>query len=57
MRGDEAVMMIDRMLFTIPAEKHTEEEIESLLRQHPEVKFVSLVGLDLGVVIRMKKYR
>jgi glutamine synthetase len=49
MRGDEAVMMmIDRMLFTIPAEKHTEEEIESLLRQHPEVKFVSLVGLDLG---------
>ncbi|MDD4565744.1 MAG: glutamine synthetase [Eubacteriales bacterium] len=40
--------MIDRMLFTIPAEKHTEEEIKSLLRQHPEVKFVSLVGLDIG---------
>ena len=41
-------MMIDRMLFTIPAEKHSVEEIENLLRQHPEVKFVSLVGLDIG---------
>jgi glutamine synthetase len=41
-------MMIDRMLFTIPAEKHTQQEIEDLLKQHPEVKFVSLVGLDIG---------
>ncbi len=41
-------MMINKMLFTIPAEKHSTEEIENLLRQHPEVKFVSLVGLDIG---------
>lgn len=41
-------MMIDKMLFTIPAEKHTQQEIEDLLKQHPEVKFVSLVGLDIG---------
>ncbi|MDD2189328.1 MAG: glutamine synthetase [Eubacteriales bacterium] len=40
--------MINKMLFTIPAEKHSTEEIENLLRQHPEVKFVSLVGLDIG---------
>ena len=41
-------MMIDRMLFSIPAEKHTEKEIEELLSRHKEVKFVSLVGLDIG---------
>lgn len=41
-------MMIDRMLFNIPAEKHTVKEIEEMLNQHKEVKFVSLVGLDIG---------
>jgi glutamine synthetase len=41
-------MMIDRMLFNIPADKHTVKEIEELLNQHIEVKFVSLVGLDIG---------
>ncbi len=41
-------MMIDRMLFNIPAEKHTVKEIEEMLSQHKEVKFVSLVGLDIG---------
>lgn len=40
--------MIDKMLFTIPAENHTIEEITDLLRKHPEVKFVSLVGIDIG---------
>ena len=41
-------MMIDKMLFTIPAEKHTVKEIGELLNEHREVKFVSLVGLDIG---------
>ncbi len=41
-------MMIDKMLFNIPAEKHTVEQIEDLLKQHKEIKFVSLVGLDIG---------
>ena len=41
-------MMIDKMLFHIPAEKHTVNEIEELLNQHKEVRFVSLVGLDIG---------
>lgn len=41
-------MMIDKMLFNIPADKHTVKEIGDLLNQHKEVKFVSLVGLDIG---------
>lgn len=41
-------MDLDRMLFTIPAEAHNKEEIINTLRNHPEVKFVSLVGLDIG---------
>ncbi len=41
-------MIIDRMLFNIPADKHSVKEIEELLNQHKEVKFVSLVGLDIG---------
>jgi len=41
-------MMIDKMLFNIPAGHHTVKEIEELLNQHREVKFVSLVGLDIG---------
>lgn len=38
----------DKMLYNIPANKHSKEEITLLLREHPEVKFVSLVGLDIG---------
>lgn len=41
-------MDLDRMLFTIPAKMHTREKITQILRKHPEVKFVSLVGVDLG---------
>lgn len=39
---------LDKMLFTIPAEKHTAAEITELLKDHPEVQFVSLVGIDIG---------
>ena len=38
----------DKMLFTIPANKHSKEEITSLLKAHPEIRFVSMVGIDLG---------
>ncbi|MBR0597874.1 glutamine synthetase [Sinanaerobacter chloroacetimidivorans] len=41
-------MIINRMLFNIPAENHTVEEITELLSKHQEVKFVSLVGIDIG---------
>ncbi len=39
---------LDKMLFTIPADKHSAEEITEILRKHPEVQFVSLVGIDIG---------
>jgi glutamine synthetase len=41
-------MMLNKMLFNIPAEKHNKEDIIELLENHPEVKFVSLVGIDIG---------
>lgn len=39
---------LDKMLFTIPVGKHDEKEIAAILEAHPEVKFVSLTGVDLG---------
>ena len=40
--------MLEKMLFVIPNDKHKAEEIREQLMNHPEVKFVSLVGLDIG---------
>ena len=37
-----------KMLFTIPADRHGEGEIRTTLLAHPEIKFVSLVGIDIG---------
>ena len=39
---------LDRMLFCIPKEEHSLEEIKEALEAHPEVEFVSLVGIDIG---------
>lgn len=39
---------LDKMLYIIPADKHSPVEISSILNAHPEVKFVSLVGIDIG---------
>ena len=39
---------IDKMLFRIPAEQHSAKEITKILEAHPEVEFVSLVGIDIG---------
>jgi len=36
------------MLFTIPAEQHSKEKLIEVLNSHPEVRFVSLVGIDIG---------
>ncbi len=41
-------MDLNRMLFTIPTDEHSKEEITAILLKHPEVKFVSLVGVDIG---------
>ena len=39
---------IDKMLFTIPADEHGYDQIIETLQKHPEVQFVSLVGIDIG---------
>lgn len=39
---------IDKMIFTIPPEKHSADDIKQILTDHPEVHFVSLVGIDIG---------
>lgn len=39
---------LDKMLYTLPADKHSPEDIREVLRKHPEVRFVSLVGIDIG---------
>ena len=39
---------LDKMLYVIPADRHSPEEVSKILKEHPEVKFVSLVGIDIG---------
>lgn len=39
---------LEKMLFTIPAERHSEEQIAKSLKDHREIKFVSFVGIDIG---------
>ena len=38
----------DKMLHNIPADMHDKENIKRMLLEHPEVRFVSLVGIDIG---------
>ncbi|MGE5628153.1 MAG: glutamine synthetase [Solirubrobacterales bacterium] len=40
--------MINDLIYVIPKEKHSESDLEKILTAHPEIKFVSLVGLDLS---------
>ncbi|MBU3092518.1 glutamine synthetase [Clostridium sp. CM028] len=40
--------MLKKLIYVIPKEKHSEKEIKETLLAHPEVKFVSLVGIDLS---------
>ena len=39
---------LDKMLFTVPADKHSPEELTAILKAHPEIKFISVVGIDVG---------
>lgn len=41
-------MSIDSMIFTIPKEEHEITRVKEILSAHPEVKFVSFVGVDLA---------
>ncbi len=38
----------EKMLFNIPKDHHSAEEIKETLLKYSEVKFVSLVGIDIG---------
>lgn len=40
--------MLKDLLYKIPKDKHSVEEITRLLDKHKEIKFVSLVGIDLS---------
>ncbi len=40
--------MLNELLFTIPKDKHDPKDVIAILEKHPEVKFVSLVGIDIG---------
>lgn len=39
---------LDKMLFTIPPGEHAPQDIRRILGAHPEVKFVSLMGIDIA---------
>lgn len=41
-------MMTKDLLYVIPAGKYGKEELLGLLKNHPEIKFASLVGIDLA---------
>lgn len=41
-------LMIDNLLYTIPKENHTKDQVREILSKHPEIKFVSFVGIDLS---------
>jgi len=40
--------MVNDLLYLIPAGKYSKEELVNLLKDHPEIKFASLVGVDLA---------
>ena len=40
--------MFENLLFTIKKEKHNVTDLKEILNNHPEIKFVSLVGVDLA---------
>jgi len=40
--------MKNDLLYVIPAGKYSNEELVTLLKEHSEIKFVSLVGIDLA---------
>ncbi|NLJ58734.1 MAG: glutamine synthetase [Tissierellia bacterium] len=37
-----------KMIYTIKAEHHNIEDLTKILQEHPEIRFVSLMGVDIG---------
>ncbi|WP_125154138.1 glutamine synthetase [Clostridium rectalis] len=40
--------MVKDLIYSIPTKQHSENAIHSLLLSHPEIKFVSFIGVDLS---------
>jgi glutamine synthetase len=40
--------MLKNLLYTLPKNKHSEESLRKVLTEHTEIKFVSLVGIDIS---------
>ena len=40
--------MLENMIFCLPAKEHKEAQIRQQLLAHPEIRFVSLSGLDIN---------
>jgi glutamine synthetase len=40
--------MLKDLLFVIPASKYSNDDLVALLKNHPEIQFASLVGIDLA---------
>lgn len=40
--------MNQNLIYFIPKEKHNNEDIKAILANHPEIKFISFVGVDLS---------
>lgn len=40
--------MYKDLVYVVPKEEHSEEALKRLHEKHPEIKFVSLVAIDLA---------
>lgn len=40
--------MLKDLVYVVPKEKHSENDLKDLLTKHNEIKFVSLIGIDLS---------
>lgn len=40
--------MIKDLIYTIDKDKHQSEDIKAILKNHPEIKFISCIGIDLS---------
>ncbi len=47
MSSEIKFLPLDNLLYVIKKENHDFEHLKKLLEEHPEIKFVSLVGMDL----------
>jgi glutamine synthetase len=41
-------IMYKDLIYIVPKKEHSEESLKTILTNHPEIKFVSLVGIDLA---------